>query len=61
MKRLFIKTVLASLAVAAMGVASAQDIIQRFIASSGAMLPEFASFTATGKQHEPETAMFVVS
>jgi poly(rC)-binding protein 2/3/4 len=42
-------------------VASAQDIIQRFIASSGAMLPEFASFTATGKQHEPETAMFVVS
>jgi poly(rC)-binding protein 2/3/4 len=42
-------------------VASAQDIIQRFIASSGAMLPEFASFTATGKQYEPETAMFVVS
>jgi len=42
-------------------VASAQDIIQRFIASSGAMLPEFATFTATGKQHEPETAMFVVS
>ncbi len=29
MKRLFIKTVLASLAVAAMGVASAQDIKER--------------------------------
>lgn len=50
-------------------VASAQTIIQRFIASSGAMLPEFAELGAdpatvkvhAAKDHAPMGTMFIVS
>ena len=49
-------------------VASAQAIVQRFIASSGAMLPEFAALGAApatkadaAKDHAPMGTMFIVS